>query len=61
MSPKVHVELNQQQEELLDRLVSQGAYGATREQVLATVFSQFRREHPEVLEKTHNPSAPNDD
>jgi len=50
MSRKIMVELNQQQEELINRLVEEREYGASPGEVIASLFHRFRVEHPEVLE-----------
>jgi Arc/MetJ-type ribon-helix-helix transcriptional regulator len=57
MSPKIIVELNQQQEELIDRLVEEGDYGSTPGEVIANLFRRFRLEHPEVLEDVRSPTG----
>jgi hypothetical protein len=45
----VIVEINQQQAELLDRLVAEGV-GATHAEVIRNGFLGFCREHPALLE-----------
>lgn len=46
---KVTVELNQQQEELLTRLIAEDEHGSTMEEVLRSVFLRFCSAHPELL------------
>lgn len=45
----VVVELNQQQEQLVDRLLKEGGYGATPGEVLCTIFRRYCRAHPELV------------
>ena len=48
MGKTVPVVINNQQTELLDRLVADGV-GATHAEVIATGFRRFCEEHPELL------------
>lgn len=45
----VTIGINQQQKQLLDRLIAEGDYGATHAEVLRSGFTQFCDAHPEVL------------
>jgi hypothetical protein len=45
----VVVQINQQQEQMLDRLVAEGGLGETHADVIHTGFQRFCREHPELL------------
>lgn len=45
----VMVELNQQQEQLVERLLKEGGYGATPGEVLCTIFRRYCRAHPELV------------
>lgn len=49
MGVKVVVEVNQQQRQLLDRLIEEGKHGSTPEEVLRSGFLEFCREHPEIV------------
>lgn len=46
----VTLEINQQQAEMLDRLIREGGLGDSSADVLRSGFLAFCREHPEVLE-----------
>jgi Arc/MetJ-type ribon-helix-helix transcriptional regulator len=46
----VTIEINQQQEELLDRLVAEGTFGETHSEIVRTGFVRFCQAHPELLE-----------
>lgn len=46
----VTIEMNQQQEELLDRLVAEGTHGETYGEVVRSGFVRFCEAHPELLE-----------
>jgi hypothetical protein len=46
----VTLEINQQQAEMLDRLIAEGGLGETPSAVLRSGFLAFCQEHPEVLE-----------
>ena len=46
----VTIEMNQQQEELLDRLIAEGDYGATHGEVMRSGFVRFCDAHPELLD-----------
>jgi hypothetical protein len=43
----VTVEINQQQAQMLDRLIAEGAHGSTYGEVMRNGFAEFCREHPE--------------
>jgi molybdopterin-biosynthesis enzyme MoeA-like protein len=45
----VVVEINQQQAEMLDRLIAEGGLGSTHGAVIRSGFARFCREHPELL------------
>jgi hypothetical protein len=45
----VVVEVNQQQAQMLDRLISEGGLGETYGEVIRSGFLRFCREHPELL------------
>ena len=46
----VTIEINQQQEQMLDRLIAEGKLGATHGDVVRNGFTRFCEEHPEFLE-----------
>lgn len=46
----VTIEINQQQEQMLDRLVAEGALGATHGEVIRSGFAAFCEGHPELFE-----------
>lgn len=46
---KVIIELNQQQEQLVERLLQEGGYGVTPGEVLHSVFRRYCAAHPELL------------
>jgi hypothetical protein len=48
----VVVEVNQQQAQMLDRLIAEGGHGDTYGQVVRSGFLQFCREHPELLQRS---------
>ena len=48
MGVKVVVEVNQQQRQLLDRLIAEGTHGSSYEQVVRSGFLEFCRTHPEI-------------
>ena len=48
MSRKITVEINQQQEELVQRLITEG-FAATQADAIHKGFVQFCKEHPEIL------------
>jgi Arc/MetJ-type ribon-helix-helix transcriptional regulator len=52
--PIVTVEINQQQAELLDRLVAEGL-GASRAEVIRNGFLDFCREHAALIEPVNGP------
>lgn len=45
----VVVEVNQQQAQMLDRLIAEGGLGETPAEVLHSGFVRFCEEHPELL------------
>jgi hypothetical protein len=47
----VIVEINQQQAQMLDRLIAEGHHGATYGEVIRSGFLRFCREHPELAAK----------
>jgi Arc/MetJ-type ribon-helix-helix transcriptional regulator len=52
MAPRtVTVEINQQQAEMLDRLLAEGGYGESYGEVIRTGFVRFCEQHPEFLER----------
>ena len=44
----VTVEINQQQAQMLDRLIAQGGHGSTYGEVVRNGFVAFCRDHPEL-------------
>ena len=44
----VTVEINQQQAQMLDRLIAEGRGGSSYGEVIRTGFLEFCREHPEL-------------
>ena len=49
MGKKVTVAINQQQAQMLDRLIAEGGLGETHAEVLHSGFKRFCAEHPELL------------
>jgi hypothetical protein len=47
----VTIEINQQQEQMLDRLVAEGTLGETHGEVVRSGFVRFCEAHPELLER----------
>ena len=45
----VTVEINQQQAQMLDRLIAEGGLGETYGEVIRSGFLRFCEEHPEFL------------
>ena len=45
----VVVEVNQQQAQMLDRLIAEGGLGETPAEILHSGFIQFCAEHPELV------------
>jgi hypothetical protein len=45
----VTIEINQQQEQMLDRLIAAGDHGATHAEVIRSGFARFCDAHPELL------------
>ncbi|MQA75300.1 MAG: hypothetical protein GEU88_13320 [Solirubrobacterales bacterium] len=46
----VTIEINQQQEQMLDRLVAEGELGETHGEVVRSGFARFCEKHPELFE-----------
>jgi hypothetical protein len=46
----VTIEINQQQEQMLDRLVAEGGLGETHGEVVRAGFVRFCETHPELFE-----------
>ena len=46
---KVIIELNQQQEQLVERLLKEGGYGVTPGEVIHNVFLRYCAAHPELI------------
>ena len=49
MERAVVVELNQQQEQIVRRLIDEGDYGSTPAEVIRDIFIRFCETHPEVF------------
>ena len=49
---EVVVHMNQQQLQLIKRLIQEHKFGSTREAVIRSVLTLFRRQHPELF-KSH--------
>jgi Arc/MetJ-type ribon-helix-helix transcriptional regulator len=47
----VTVEINQQQAQMLDRLIAEGGLGGSYEEVIRSGFLRFCEEHPEFLRR----------
>ena len=47
----VTIEINQQQEQMLDRLVAEGTLGSTHGEVVRSGFERFCDAHPELFER----------
>ena len=47
----VTIEINQQQEQMLDRLVAEGTLGKTHGEVVRSGFVRFCETHPELFER----------
>jgi Arc/MetJ-type ribon-helix-helix transcriptional regulator len=45
----VTIEINQQQAQMLDRLIGEGAHGVSHGEVIRSGFRRFCAEHPEFL------------
>jgi Arc/MetJ-type ribon-helix-helix transcriptional regulator len=45
----VTIEVNQQQEQMLDRLIAEGGHGSTYGEVIRNGFARFCEKHPEFL------------
>lgn len=48
MSDKVRVVINQQQAQMLDRLIAEGKHGSDYGEVIRSGFLHFCRDHPEL-------------
>ena len=48
MARTVTVEINQQQAELLDRLLAEGGFGSSYADAIRQGFLEFCKEHPEL-------------
>jgi hypothetical protein len=46
----VTVEVNQQQAQMLDRMIAEGGLGSTHGEVIRSGFLRFCEEHPELVE-----------
>jgi Arc/MetJ-type ribon-helix-helix transcriptional regulator len=51
MSKQVTVEINQQQAQMLDRLIAEGGHAQTYAEVILSGFRRFCEQHPEFLRK----------
>jgi Arc/MetJ-type ribon-helix-helix transcriptional regulator len=49
MARKVTIEINQQQAEMLDRLVADGGHGSSYGEIVRAGFVRFCEAHPEVV------------
>jgi hypothetical protein len=47
----VTIEVNQQQEQMLERLVAEGGLGTTHGEVVRSGFVRFCEAHPELFER----------
>jgi hypothetical protein len=47
----VTIEVNQQQEQMLDRLVAEGSLGSSHAEVVRSGFVRFCDAHPELFER----------
>lgn len=45
----VTIEINQQQAQMLDRLIAEGGYGSSYGEVIRAGFVRFVEQHPELL------------
>ena len=61
MSVTVTVELNQQQRQILDRLIADGGYGASHGDVVRTGFLEFCEKHPEIAGAASTAAEPVED
>lgn len=48
MGKKVTVVINQQQAQMLDRLIAEGGYGQTYGEVIRSGFLRFSKQHAEL-------------
>jgi len=46
----VTIEINQQQEQMLDRLVAEGGLGETHGEVIRSGFLRFCEDHPDLVD-----------
>jgi hypothetical protein len=53
----VTVEVNQQQQQMLDRLIAEGGLGATHGEVIRSGFLRFCEEHPDLVEAAQREDA----
>ena len=53
----VVVEVNQQQAQMLDRLIAEGGLGESYGEVIRSGFHRFCQEHPELLGDRNDPKA----
>jgi Arc/MetJ-type ribon-helix-helix transcriptional regulator len=56
MGKTVTVVVNQQQAQMLDRLIADGGYGSSYGEVIRTGFVRFCEQHPEFLRKAQERS-----
>ena len=49
MSKQTTVEINQQQAQMLERLITEGGHGQTYAEVILSGFRRFCKQHPEFL------------
>jgi Arc/MetJ-type ribon-helix-helix transcriptional regulator len=54
----VTIEINQQQAQMLDRLIAEGGYGETYADVIRAGLVRFCEAHPEFLAETGGKEAP---
>jgi hypothetical protein len=52
----VVVQVNQQQAQMLDRLIAEGSHGSTYPEVVRDGFLRFCEQHPEALESSASAS-----
>jgi Arc/MetJ-type ribon-helix-helix transcriptional regulator len=58
MTKTVTIEINQQQAQMLDRLVADGSYGETYADVVRAGLVSFCEAHPEFLEQADREQRP---
>jgi Arc/MetJ-type ribon-helix-helix transcriptional regulator len=54
----VTIEINQQQGQMLDRLIAEGNHGETYADVIRAGLVRFCEAHPELVEQTGGKEAP---